>query len=110
MTRDESPDLGLWNIPPSKLIIPLDVHIHRIAQLIGLTRRRDASWKTAVEITSNLRRIHPEDPIRYDFVLAHLGISGDWDPQRIALIGDPSSSAEIRKMSQSGYASCAEDL
>ena len=33
--------------------------------------------KAAKEITERLRQIHPEDPIEYDFALAHLGISGD---------------------------------
>ena len=76
MVRHEKPDVGLWNLPPEKLIIPLDTHIHRIAKHLRLTHRNDASWRTAVEVTSNLRRIDPMDPIRFDFVLAHLGISG----------------------------------
>ena len=54
----------------------MDVHVHRIARYIGLTRRPEASWRTAVEITSNLARLDPADPTRYDFALAHLGISG----------------------------------
>lgn len=69
-------DLGLWNgISPSRLVIPVDRHIQRISQLIGLTARKQADWKMALEITSALRRFDPLDPVRYDFSLAHLGIT-----------------------------------
>jgi uncharacterized protein (TIGR02757 family) len=71
-------DLGAWRglVPPSALVVPLDTHVHRVARCIGLTRRADASWRTAEEITAALRRVHPEDPVRYDFALCHLGMSG----------------------------------
>lgn len=69
-------DLGLWDLPPSVLVIPLDTHVHRIARYVGLTERRDGSWRTAVDVTRSLARLDPEDPVRYDFALAHLGISG----------------------------------
>jgi uncharacterized protein (TIGR02757 family) len=73
----EGIDLGLWHcLPPSALVIPLDIHVLRIARLVGLTCRRDGSWRTAAEVTANLRRIDPDDPVRFDFALAHLGISG----------------------------------
>lgn len=74
--RSDGLDLGLWALPPGKLVIPLDTHVHRLALLLGLTRRRDASWQTALEITAALRRQDPADPVRFDFALAHLGISG----------------------------------
>lgn len=70
-------DLGLWPIPPSELIIPVDTHVHRISRNLGLTRRRTASWATAEEITAALRRLDPHDPVKYDFALCHLGISRD---------------------------------
>lgn len=71
-------DLGAWRglVPPSALVVPLDTHVHRVARCLGLTRRRDASWRTAEEITAALRRIDPDDPVRYDFALCHLGMSG----------------------------------
>lgn len=70
-------DLGLWReVPKSALTVPLDTHVHRVARALGLTRRRDASWRTAEEITASLRRIDPLDPVRYDFALCHLGMSG----------------------------------
>jgi uncharacterized protein (TIGR02757 family) len=82
-------DLGLWReIPPAALVVPLDTHVHRVARALGLTRRRDASWRTAEEITASLRRIDPEDPVRYDFALCHMGMSGACparrDPARCA--------------------------
>ncbi len=68
-------DLGLWPIPPSDLVIPVDTHIHRISRNLGLTSRRTASWATAEEITARLRKLDPEDPVKYDFALCHLGVS-----------------------------------
>jgi uncharacterized protein (TIGR02757 family) len=68
-------DLGLWPIPPSDLVIPVDTHIHRISRNLGLTARRTASWATAEEITAALRKLDPEDPVKYDFALCHLGVS-----------------------------------
>lgn len=69
-------DLGLWRLPRSALVIPLDTHVHRISGFLGLTRRKDLSWRTAEEITARLRQLDPQDPVKYDFALAHLGISG----------------------------------
>lgn len=69
-------DLGLWKgVSPARLVIPLDTHIARISRLLGLTRRNSPGWKTALEVTESLRRLDPEDPVRFDFALSHLGIS-----------------------------------
>ncbi len=68
-------DLGLWDVPTSLLVVPVDTHVHRIARNLGLTRRKDASWRTAEEITASLRRFDAADPVKYDFALCHLGIS-----------------------------------
>lgn len=74
--RDDGIDLGLWrDVPPRLLVIPVDTHIHRIARNLGFTRRPDASLRTALEITHALARLDPEDPVRYDFALCHLGVS-----------------------------------
>ena len=74
--RGDGLDLGLWDLPPDRLVVPLDTHVARLALLLGLTRRTDGSWRTACEITTGLRRLNPDDPVRFDFALAHLGISG----------------------------------
>ena len=70
-------DFGLWRgIPRAALVVPLDTHVHRIGRFIGLTRRKDLSWRTAEDVTTRLRQLDAEDPVRYDFALSHLGISG----------------------------------
>ena len=63
-------DLGLWShVVPSRLVVPLDVHMLRTAQQLGLTARRDASLRTALEITRGFAAIAPHDPCRYDFAI-----------------------------------------
>ena len=73
-------DLGLWDgISPAQLIIPVDTHISRISRYLGLTSRKAADWRMAQEITAALRTFDPADPVKYDFSLAHLGISDGCD-------------------------------
>ena len=75
---DDGVDVGIWKdiISPSELLIPLDTHISKISRNLGLTERKNDDWKTSVEISENLRKCCPEDPIKYDFALCHLGIGG----------------------------------
>ena len=75
-------DLGLWDVDPGALVIPVDTHIHRIGRNLGLTERNDASWRTAEEITTALRRFDASDPVKYDFALCHLGVSRDCPSRR----------------------------
>jgi len=78
MVRKDDVDPGGWDkIPPSMLIIPLDVHMHRISRLIGFTDRKQANLRTALEITSCFRKLAPEDPVKYDFALTRFGIRPD---------------------------------
>jgi len=78
MVRKDDVDPGGWDkIPPSMLIIPLDVHMHRISRLIGFTERKQADMITALEITSCFRNFAPEDPVKYDFALTRFGIRSD---------------------------------
>jgi len=75
MVRKDELDFGLWNeIPTSKLIIPVDTHIARISRKLKLTRRKNVSWKMAEEITDNLRKYDPHDPVKYDFAICHIGM------------------------------------
>lgn len=68
-------DLGLWKkIKPSQLVCPLDVHVQRQAELLGLIPQAPASWKLAVSLTESLKELDPEDPVKYDFALFGLGI------------------------------------
>lgn len=74
---DDGVDCGVWTrVRASRLVIPLDVHLHRVAAALGWTRRKSPSWGTALEVTAHLRRLAPDDPVRYDFALSRLGILG----------------------------------
>ena len=95
MIRTGSPDLGIWAVPPAALILPLDTHTHKLSWLLGLTRRTDGSWRTAEEITRNLARLDPTDPVKYDFALAHLGISGRCRKARVPDICDPCAMVSV---------------
>lgn len=76
-------DLGIWRgVPRSALVVPLDTHVARVARRLGLTRRKDLSWRTAEEITAALRVADAADPVRFDFALCHLGMSGHCPPRR----------------------------
>lgn len=85
VTRDDQGDLGLAKLPTDALVVPVDVHVHRIAKNLGLTARNDASWRTAVEITESLRGLSPSDPTRYDMALCHFGINGECPSRRDAV-------------------------
>ncbi len=92
MVRDRFPDLGVWaRVPMGELRVPLDLHVHWIAYNTGLTRRRSRSWAAVEEITETLRRIDPMDPIKFDFVLCHTGISGDCPKERDIAVCGPCS-------------------
>lgn len=80
MVRKDDVDPGGWEkIPTSKLIIPLDVHMHRAGIQLGFTTRKQADMRTALEVTDGFKKIAPKDPVRYDFALTRLGIRGDED-------------------------------
>jgi len=80
MVRRDDVDPGGWEgVAPSKLVVPLDTHMHRIAMTLGLTTRKQADLRTAVEITEAFRKLSPSDPVRYDFVLTRFGIRKDLD-------------------------------
>jgi uncharacterized protein (TIGR02757 family) len=83
MVRTGVPDTGAWkSIPASCLVIPLDTHVARICQMIGLTGRKTPDWKMAREISDKLRSLDPDDPIKYDFAISHMGISRDCTRRR----------------------------
>jgi uncharacterized protein (TIGR02757 family) len=90
MTRGVYPDLGVWTrVSPETLRIPLDLHVHWIAYHLGLTQRRSRTWATVEEVTQALRRIDAVDPVKYDFVLCHTGISGDCPKTRDEAVCGP---------------------
>ena len=77
MVRSDGIDLGVWSrVPASRLIVPLDVHVVRVGQCLGLTPYASPGWRMAASITASLRQIDPADPVKYDFALCHLGMAG----------------------------------
>jgi uncharacterized protein (TIGR02757 family) len=79
MVRRDAVDPGGWErISPSELVLPLDVHLHRISLALGLTARTVPDLKAALEVTGALRNFDPDDPVRFDFSLARLGIRSDY--------------------------------
>ncbi len=72
---DDGLDLGLWDcLHPRDLVAPLDTHMFLIARRLRLTRRKTPAWQAALDLTRGLRRLDPEDPVKYDFALSRLGI------------------------------------
>ncbi|QDG54597.1 TIGR02757 family protein [Persicimonas caeni] len=70
-------DLGTWEVlDPADLIMPLDTHTSRLCRYIGLCDRKSTDLKAALEVTESLRMMDADDPLKYDFALCHLGISG----------------------------------
>lgn len=71
-------DFGIWNrLQPSDLICPCDVHVERVARKFNLIQSDKVNWKTAVELTENLRELDPLDPVKYDFALFGIGVVGE---------------------------------
>lgn len=77
MVRRDGIDPGGWStVRPSQLIIPLDTHVIRVGRCLRLTRYASPGWRMAADITASLRMIDPDDPVKYDFALCHVGMSG----------------------------------
>jgi len=75
IVRKDKLDFGLWEeIPTTKLIIPVDTHIARICKQLNLSKRKNVSWQMAEEITENLKKFDPKDPVKYDFAICHIGM------------------------------------
>ncbi|MCB0629956.1 MAG: TIGR02757 family protein [Lewinella sp.] len=75
---DRGVDFGLWKkISPRQLLMPLDVHVDRVARKHGLIERRQTDWRTVLELTEKLRAFDPEDPVKYDFALFGMGVLGE---------------------------------
>jgi len=79
MIRKDSIDPGVWNNKlahlKKELIIPLDAHIAKFARKANITNRKNNNWTTAVEITKFLKKLNPDDPLKYDFAICHLNIN-----------------------------------
>jgi uncharacterized protein (TIGR02757 family) len=70
-------DFGIWkSVDPARLVCPLDIHVGRTSRTLGLLQRTQNDWKAAMELTDTLRGFDPADPVKYDFALFGMGISG----------------------------------
>lgn len=77
MVRDRSSgvDFGLWpTLSPAQLSCPLDVHSGNVARKLGLLKRKQNDAKAVQELDTALRKLDPEDPVKYDFALFGLGV------------------------------------
>lgn len=76
MVRKPPVDLGVWDfISTSQLLIPLDVHVARVSREMGLLKRNSNDFKAVWELTQNLKKIAPEDPVKFDFAMFGLGVN-----------------------------------
>lgn len=91
MVRQDAVDPGGWRgVRRDQLIVPLDTHMRRIGAAWGLTCRKTPDLKMAIEITEAFRRLRPDDPVRYDFVLTRFGIRRELDlAALLRLFGSP---------------------
>ena len=72
--RDGIVDLGVWTkFSPADLLIPLDVHVNRVARQHGLLTRTSADMRAVEELTANCRKLYPHDPAIMDFALFGAG-------------------------------------
>ena len=79
VVRNDDIDPGFWKLSASELVIPLDTHVMRVSRCLGLTTRRAADFRTALDITDGLKLFDKEDPVRYDFSMSRIGIHPDLD-------------------------------
>ncbi|MEJ7610767.1 MAG: TIGR02757 family protein [Ferruginibacter sp.] len=68
-------DFGIWKaISPAQLIIPLDLHVARVARHFKLLTRKQTDWQAALELTQAMKQLDKADPAKYDFALFALGV------------------------------------
>ena len=72
---EQGVDFGLWKtIKPAQLLLPLDVHVERVARQLNLLQRKQRDWKAVLELTDAVRQFDPTDPAKYDFALFGIGV------------------------------------
>ena len=76
--RDSIVDLGVWQqLDPADLLIPLDVHVNRVARQQGLLTRTSADMRAVQELTANCKKLYPDDPAIMDFALFGVGYNSE---------------------------------
>jgi uncharacterized protein (TIGR02757 family) len=78
-SNEKGVDFGLWhNINPSQLLLPLDVHVERVARQLKLLERPQTDWKTVLELGEKMRSFDAADPCKYDFALFGMGVENSF--------------------------------
>jgi uncharacterized protein (TIGR02757 family) len=68
-------DFGIWQfLQAHQLIMPMDVHVCKVAHQLGIIAQPKSNWATAVELTNNLKQWQPHDPVIYDYALFSIGV------------------------------------
>lgn len=68
-------DFGLWkSLHPRQLSCPLDVHTGNVARKLKLLKRKQNDGKALKELDIALRKMDPEDPVKFDYALFGLGV------------------------------------
>ena len=68
-------DFGLWQrISPASLMMPVDVHVERVALQWGLLSGKERGWHAVEALTAQMRLLDLEDPVRFDYGLFSLGV------------------------------------
>lgn len=77
MVRKDDVDVGVWGdfLDKSKLLIPVDTHVMRMAVELGITNQKTANEKAMLEITEYFKAIFPDDPCMGDFALFGYGVN-----------------------------------
>ena len=71
-------DFGIWkSISPAVLSLPLDVHTGNVSRQLKLLTRTQNDWQAVKEITTVLKTLDANDPIKYDFALFGIGVNKD---------------------------------
>ena len=77
VVRKNSPvDIGCWKrISPKELRIPIDTHVLRMANELGITSAKSVTARAIENINSFCRELWPEDPCKGDFALFGYGVN-----------------------------------
>jgi len=67
-------DFGIWDLSPSLLSCPLDVHSGNVARKLGILTRKQNDAKALTELDTALRSFDKNDPVKDDFALFGLGV------------------------------------
>ena len=60
---------------PRQLVCPLDVHVARVSERLGLLDNIKSNCQNALLLTYQLRQLNHDDPAIYDYALFGLGMA-----------------------------------